>query len=1402
MAFGDVVNLQGDASDLLNEMSRAAEGVDALGTTLESFARKWAKFQEETKSIANKVGGKAGAKEYIAELKGRLKQEEAAREALQKRLEELTNRHLLRSARLRNRVALKEERDQETERKRQEAQEKIAADQTKRGQEQLYTELGNKRQKYVDLWHKLLNEQDSVEARDLAKKQAREKKAAEQTKRGQEQLYIELGNKREKYVNTWKKLLDEQDKLTDRETRQKESKDFLTRAEGSMGGIRSGATRQGLLNVANAKAQVESLIVRGKVSATRMQELFDQIRRGATTLEILTESERKAEVALRRLTRSYENLGTTGKRTQEILLSWRSILRLQQIQILHYGISGVTRALENATRAGAEFRVKIAEIQTISQRSQQTTGAWTYQLVGLSNQFDLELLDATSAAYEAISNQIAEGARITPFLTTAFEFARTTSSSAMQSVNLLSSAINGFNLSAFQTERTAAQLFKTIEVGRVRAEQIANIFGNSVPMANALGVSMAELNAGLATLTIQGTRPDTSLTLMNNIMLKLVKPSSEMVELFKEWGVESGEAAVATYGFYGVLQKLAKEAEKGGLTRIAEIAQDMRAIRGLIGNLGGGAFQDYQRSLEAIKNAEIDYAKATEIMAENSGTALKRIRREIENTFTQEMADKVGQLILAFNNDSGESIIYYIKDMANAISNLSNLVLAIATPIASMRISLSSLLPTIVALGAGIKLNRLAMAGWDIASSNYATNLSKMSDAAKASMTPLQRMSAALTTVQVDMAGNITKTNLFAGALRGLATNALPLVAAGIAYLITKHYEHQRVLSTIADDVAETYRKANERRLKDFDNTLAAELEAVQEHSKQIIADYSKLIALQNKVIQSLGPAKSLEEIISLEEEFTSNLVSDTLPAVDALYARLQSLSKVGEQFARTGGLQEAEKVFERVAKYAGDVNDKIRNALKLIEDETKQTRKSQEDSLLERMLFGKTDANKAKILTQEIVRLVESAKTKANQGLLTGSSEDLKKAEQLSSRLIGMQDEKKKSKAGAAFDLQGSIFGEQLRIQELMAKELEKRKISELTIVNANRNLLKEQQTADEKRKQGQQEVINRVKEIDAELQKISETQSKAESGLVEATSKFSGAIVQASLAMRSLPDGNPFNKFPIERVTQQFRALGRDVTVQDLEKLMLQVDSVEQELKIAQQTEDSATSSKKRQELLELYKQIKEVLYTYDTLTEGKALFGANRDSFKRLLQDLNLYEQQLNKAQAAPAEAAALKEQLLKERETLLSPIVEEASKINTLAAQYPDIMSRLSEAANAVNTQAERTLRLENAIRDSVGVGQSNIDSLRGFATGGRHGRDNLVGRFSPNEMVMNPQASAKFGPTLSAMNTFGRTGNAGSSIVNVGDINVTAVAGPNGQLDINSLGRRIRRAIQRKEMINR
>jgi len=144
---------------------------------------------------------------------------------------------------------------------------------------------------------------------------------------------------------------------------------------------------------------------------------------------------------------------------------------------------------------------------------------------------------------------------------------------------LLTAAINAFRLPVEDAEIISAQFFKTVELGRVRIEEMSQSFGRVALPASLLGVSLQELQAAIALTTIQGVKFNEASTLIRNILLKLIRPTDEMKRFFAELGVASGEAAIETFGLSGFLAKL-EERTKGSSTEIGNLFGRIRAITG------------------------------------------------------------------------------------------------------------------------------------------------------------------------------------------------------------------------------------------------------------------------------------------------------------------------------------------------------------------------------------------------------------------------------------------------------------------------------------------------------------------------------------------------------------------------------------------------------------------------------------------------------------------------------------------------------------------------------------------------------------------------------------------------------------------------------------------------------
>lgn len=352
------------------------------------------------------------------------------------------------------------------------------------------------------------------------------------------------------------------------------------------------------------------------VAASKQQ--MDRASQSTKKLSSDTEVARaKAEALSSAFNRTSARAKQANSNVLQLGVSLSGMARLVGVQLIHRAISALARALVEGARQSIEMQKGLAEIRTISQDNQLTLDQWLTGVRQLSEAYGVDLKDQVEATYQALSNQIAEGADVFRFLADANDFAAAAVTNTSDSVALLTGALNAYGLESDQTQRVSAQFFKTIELGRVRASEMANSFGDIAIVANQLGIQLDEVQAAVSTLTIKGVAYNKAATQLRGIFVKLLKPTEQMKEFFREIGVESGEAAIRTFGFDGVLQRL-QDSTKGSATELAKYINRVRGLSGALA-LSNEGLDTYRKNLDEIRNSTDSYGEAVEEVLNNSG---------------------------------------------------------------------------------------------------------------------------------------------------------------------------------------------------------------------------------------------------------------------------------------------------------------------------------------------------------------------------------------------------------------------------------------------------------------------------------------------------------------------------------------------------------------------------------------------------------------------------------------------------------------------------------------------------------------------------------------------------------------------------------------------------------------
>ncbi len=376
--------------------------------------------------------------------------------------------------------------------------------------------------------------------------------------------------------------------------------------------------------------------MRGAASATQKFNkdaagVSATIKKNTAAAAIQTKQIDKTSVATTKQTKAVKELGNkTKEASKDMILSWKSVIRIFTIQVIHQMISKITSSLSEAVGNTIELENRLAEIQTIGGSLKNDFEGLSDSVRDLSDEFGIQAEIVAEGVYQTLSNQVAEAEKSFTFFSAAAQFSIAAVTSADAAVNLISATINAFGYSAAQAEVIGGKLFKTIEMGRIRGEEFANTFGRVAVLASNLGVSLDEVLTAIATLTISGLKYNEAFTLITNTLLKLIKPTNELKNVYEDMGIVSAEAAIQAYGFFGFLNKLA-DAAGGTATEIAELFSRVRAVRGILG-LTGQAAEKVAKNLEAISEAgSKELFEAKEILFRTNAKAVQIELEELRN---------------------------------------------------------------------------------------------------------------------------------------------------------------------------------------------------------------------------------------------------------------------------------------------------------------------------------------------------------------------------------------------------------------------------------------------------------------------------------------------------------------------------------------------------------------------------------------------------------------------------------------------------------------------------------------------------------------------------------------------------------------------------------------------------
>lgn len=218
------------------------------------------------------------------------------------------------------------------------------------------------------------------------------------------------------------------------------------------------------------------------------------------------------------------------------------------------------------TKMAVDFESSFAKVSTLLDANVVDFGEYKANLLTASNESKVAVDEFSEAVYQSISAGVDQTKAI-GFTTDAMKLAKGGFTSGASAVDILTTAINGYNLSSEDATRLSDLLITTQNLGKTTVDELSQSMGKVIPIANSVNFGMEELSASYAQLTKNGIATAESGTYLKQMLSELGKTGSisdkALRDLTGKGFAELKKEGVATTD---ILNMMSQYAEKNGMT--------------------------------------------------------------------------------------------------------------------------------------------------------------------------------------------------------------------------------------------------------------------------------------------------------------------------------------------------------------------------------------------------------------------------------------------------------------------------------------------------------------------------------------------------------------------------------------------------------------------------------------------------------------------------------------------------------------------------------------------------------------------------------------------------------------------------------------------------------------------
>ena len=280
-----------------------------------------------------------------------------------------------------------------------------------------------------------------------------------------------------------------------------------------------------------------------------------------------------------------------------------------------------------------EFEVALAEVSTILQGEALVSMELLQAgIVNLSEKYGKGVKDLSKGMYDILSAAFDASSGV-QLLNTATKAAVAGLSDVSVSVDVFTSILNAWGMTAAQAGVISDQLFQTVRRGKLVFEDLAKGMGYIAPIAANLGVEFKEIAAALSTVTRQGQHVDMATRGLALMIQNIAAGTPAASKAAIQYGVDLSDVALQVGGLEYILKQLNEAMATHGSQVLPEMIRNMRSLRVAMALVGAEGIAGYITDLGFLEDAE---GNTEEAMAKMMNTQQMQVNILAQQTATME----------------------------------------------------------------------------------------------------------------------------------------------------------------------------------------------------------------------------------------------------------------------------------------------------------------------------------------------------------------------------------------------------------------------------------------------------------------------------------------------------------------------------------------------------------------------------------------------------------------------------------------------------------------------------------------------------------------------------------------------------------------------------------------------